>query len=295
MSKFEKKFGKYAISNITRLFIIFTLIGYAFYAFSPKVLDMLVFDMDSILRGQIWRIVTWVFIPLGGASIWTLLFIVCLLSLGSSLEAYFGTYRMNLYFFTGILINIVGAILIYAFTGHSVQLNMYFILFCMYMMLGLFMPDAEVRLYFVLPIKMKWLLILFFAEFGYEIFASIKNAVAYAKQFGLPASLGVMYGLINVSLMIFALINLFIFMFKNKRHVSLKQKRRQRQFQSQFEPAKPRPGSGIGHHKCAICGRTDEDDPSLTFRYCSKCAGNMEYCNEHLFTHEHIVIGRKEE
>lgn len=41
-------------------------------------------------------------------------------------------------------------------------------------------------------------------------------------------------------------------------------------------------------HKCAICGRTEADDPTLEFRFCSKCDGNYEYCQEHIFTHEHV-------
>ncbi|MFQ9748684.1 MAG: hypothetical protein ACLRYY_06955 [Anaerobutyricum soehngenii] len=41
-------------------------------------------------------------------------------------------------------------------------------------------------------------------------------------------------------------------------------------------------------HKCAVCGKTELDDPNLEFRYCSKCNGNYEYCNEHLFTHTHV-------
>ena len=49
----------------------------------------------------------------------------------------------------------------------------------------------------------------------------------------------------------------------------------------------PRPG-GVTKHKCAICGRTEQDDPTLEFRFCSKCEGNYEYCQEHLFTHQHI-------
>jgi hypothetical protein len=68
--------------------------------------------------------------------------------------------------------------------------------------------------------------------------------------------------------------------------VSHRQKKRQKQFHSQF--ATPRPGSGITKHKCAICGRTEQDDPTLTFRFCSKCEGNYEYCQEHLFTHTHV-------
>ncbi len=41
-------------------------------------------------------------------------------------------------------------------------------------------------------------------------------------------------------------------------------------------------------HRCAICGRTPKDNPDLEFRYCSRCKGNYEYCNDHLFSHEHV-------
>ena len=41
-------------------------------------------------------------------------------------------------------------------------------------------------------------------------------------------------------------------------------------------------------HKCCICGRTELDDDSLEFRFCSRCKGNKEYCNVHLFTHQHV-------
>ena len=45
--------------------------------------------------------------------------------------------------------------------------------------------------------------------------------------------------------------------------------------------------AGGAMHRCAVCGKTELDDPGLEFRFCSKCNGNYEYCQEHLFTHEH--------
>jgi hypothetical protein len=148
-------------------------------------------------------------------------------------------------------------------------------------MLGLFMPDATVRLYFVLPIRMKWLVIVYVLELGYEIFSYFR---AGASMGGTAAAIvvGIMYS----TQIVLALLNLVLFIFFCRHHVSHKQKKRQKEFKSQF--SQPRPGSGIAKHKCAICGRTEQDDPTLTFRYCSKCAGNYEYCQEHLFTHEHV-------
>lgn len=285
MDKLERKYGKYAIPNITRVFIIATLVGYAFQAFFPVVMEYIQFGVPEILKGQIWRIVSWLFIPVSSGSIWSLLFIICLLSLGSNLEYYFGTFRMNMYFFMGVLINIIGGLLFYFIFRIPVQLSMYYILFCMYLMLGIYMPEAEVRLYFVLPIKMKWMVIVFLLELLYEIFSAFKVGFAYASAYSQGTLFAIRAGLSLSGAVIFALINLIVFVLAGKRRVSLKHKKRQREFKSQF--SQPRPGSGIGQHKCAICGRTELDDPTLVFRYCSKCEGNKEYCQEHLFTHQH--------
>ena len=70
-----------------------------------------------------------------------------------------------------------------------------------------------------------------------------------------------------------------------KRYAPKEVKRRQ-EFKRQV--AEPRPGSGLSRHKCAVCGRTELTNPELEFRYCSKCEGNYEYCQDHLFTHQHI-------
>ena len=81
-------------------------------------------------------------------------------------------------------------------------------------------------------------------------------------------------------------LHMFWFFHAIKMRLSRKQRKRQKQFQSQMSA--PRPGSGISMHKCAICGRTEITNPELEFRYCSKCVGNREYCQDHLFTHTHV-------
>lgn len=287
MDRLEKKIGRYAIPNITRYMVFATLIGYALYYLSMVsdtvnvVLSALQFSAAGILHGQIWRIVSWILVPSSAPTFWSLLFVVCLLMLGQNMESYLGTFRMNVYFIGGILLSSIGGVLVYLFTGLSIYLTLYYILFSLYLMLGIFMPDATVRLYFVLPVRMKWLMLLYIVELAYEIFNYFRIGASIAGRSG-----AIMVGVVFSSQIIFALLNLGLFVFFCKRHISRKQKKRQRQFQSQF--SQPRPGSGITKHKCAICGRTELDDPTLTFRYCSKCAGSYEYCQEHLFTHEHI-------
>ena len=132
---------------------------------------------------------------------------------------------------------------------------------------------------------MKWMLALYFADLAYEIYENFR----VGSQFGsvLGHNVGMIMGVVLSAQIVFALINLGLFFYFTKQRVSRKQKKRQKEFRAQFA-AESRPGSGISKHKCAICGRTKLDDPNLVFRYCSKCEGNYEYCQDHLFTHKHV-------
>ena len=70
------------------------------------------------------------------------------------------------------------------------------------------------------------------------------------------------------------------------RRPTMAQVKRRRQFHKQVRTASTK--AGEPRHRCAICGRTELDNPNLEFRFCSKCDGNYEYCSDHLFTHEHV-------
>ena len=76
---------------------------------------------------------------------------------------------------------------------------------------------------------------------------------------------------------------------RNMRHLSPKQVKRKIVYQSRVKRAMPKPGAA--RHKCAICGKTEADGEDLEFRFCSKCDGMYEYCQEHLYTHKHVTKG----
>lgn len=277
LNKLEQKYGSKAIPNITRIFIAANLIGSVLLLTKGDVvLYYLQFSASAILHGQVWRLISWIFVPSGSISFLRLLFIFCLWTLGDSMESYLGSFRMNVYFFGGFLLYDIVGMLVFAVTHVSINLTMYYILIAMYLMLGLLMPEAEVRLYFVLPIKMKWMVLVYFVMFAYDVY----TYMSFGWQIGLA------YG----SEIVLALINLLVFIYGCKHRLSFRQnmhqKRRKAQFKAQF--SEPRPGSGISRHKCYICGRTELSNPELTFRYCSKCTGNKEYCQDHLFTHTHV-------
>ncbi|MBQ6845449.1 MAG: hypothetical protein IJO60_12565 [Agathobacter sp.] len=278
MEKLERKWGRYAVYELHKYLIGAYCIGFVLDYLPFDISLYLAFDMNSILHGQIWRLVTWVFCTQGGGLL-TLLFLFCLVPMGRTLEHFLGTFRMNVLLIGGMLFNLVGGILIYAVSslvlgfGLPVMLTNYYVLLSMFMALAICIPDATVNLYFILPIKMKWMLVVYIGSMLYELYQYyMYGGIVLALMFGAQ--------------IIFTLLNLFVFFHLSKIRLSRKQRKRQREFRAQMA-SEPRAGAGLTRHKCAICGRTEKDDPNLSFRYCSKCTGNKEYCQEHLFTHTH--------
>ncbi len=288
MDKLERKLGRYAVPNLSRYFVGAIVLGYVLSMRSPGFTDWISYDVSAILHGQIWRLFTWIFMPTTSLDFFGLLFLLCVLMWGSSLESMLGTFRMNVFLWGGVILSDVGGILIYVITkltlgtGASIYLSTYYILMSMLLALAICMPEGEVRLYFVLPIKMKWMLVFELLYLAYIVFNTFKTMIAYANG----TWLGWVLGLVQSSQIILAVANMFLFFWASKTHISRKQKKRQREFRAQF--SNPRPGSGISQHKCVICGRTELTNPELQFRYCSKCTGNKEYCQDHLFTHTHM-------
>ena len=121
------------------------------------------------------------------------------------------------------------------------------------------------------------MLVIYIVDLGYELITYFRAGIWIG--FGLGA------------VIIFALLNLFIFYYFTKVHVNRKQKERMKQFQEQVQMQQQMQSQKqvrLPKHKYTICGRTEVDSPDLVFRYCSKCVGTHAYCQEHLFTHEHI-------
>lgn len=280
MNKLERKWGRYAIPNMNRYLVLAIAIGYVIRLIVPSVLEYLDFSANAILHGQVWRLLTWIFsMPPSGNVFLVAIFLLCLIPMGQTLESFIGTFQMNVYIIGGILLSDIGGLLVYAFTRMPVYLSTYYILLSMFMALAICIPEAEVRIWFVLPIKMKWMLFIYIVDLAYEVYTYFRAGFLI----GIPA-----VGFVYSTEVVFAILNLVLFFVCSKPHLSRRQRKRRKEFRSQIQFHEPRPGSGIARHKCAICGRTELDDPNLNFRYCSKCAGNYEYCEDHIFTHQHI-------
>ena len=283
MSPFERKFGKYAIKNISFVLVACYGIGYVLELFLPGLIWYISLDPYAILHGQIWRLVTWVLNPPSSSNLFfVLLMMYFYCSIGTSLERTWGTYRYNVYLFSGMLFTIVGSFLLmgYAylfmtdtlaaygtvefFRIISVGFSTYYINMSIFLAYAATFPDASVLLMFIIPVKVKWLGIIY----GIMMFVSFLQGNTVGK-FVMAASL--------MNFIIFFLTS------RNMMHMNPKQIHRRHEFKKDIKR-----NTGVTKHKCAICGRTEVDSPQMQFRFCSKCDGNYEYCEEHLYTHMHV-------
>lgn len=289
MSNFEKKFGKYAIKNISLVLILFYACGYLINWINPVMFNYLTLNPYAILfKGQVWRLITWLIIPPENFSFFTLIMLYFYYSIGTTLERTWGTYRYNLYLFLGIIFTAVGAFalmgFVYLFQRDilfamgaenyfavlSTMFSTYYVNMSIFLAFAATFPDMQVLLFFFIPIKVKILGIIYGVLLVYEFIAGVGNKyLNAANRFVIGASL----------------LNFIVFFFtsRNMIHMSPKQVKRRQEFKREVKQS-----AKITRHKCAICGRTEETNPELEFRFCSKCDGNYEYCQDHLFTHAHV-------
>lgn len=319
MNKLERKFGRFAIHNLTLFLIGAYVIGYVFQFLNADMMTYLTLNPYSILHGQVWRIVTWVLVPPEQFDIFTIIMLLFYYSLGTSLEREWGAFRYNFYIIGGMLLTVAGAFVMYgiyewlvipdmesavayfldhymgievsaaqakSFAASAVEAGnasgviktIYYNLFAgfstYYINLSIFLafaasyPDMQVMLYFVIPLKIKWLAYLDVVYLIYQVYSACRIG-----EWGIVVTI------------IISLLNFIIFflMTRNYRRVSPKEVHRRNVYKKQVHQAQQR----VTTHRCAICGRTDEDE-TLEFRFCSKCNGNYEYCQHHLFTHTHV-------
>ncbi len=244
--------------------VVFWLLG----AVNPVLLSYLSFDPYLVLHGQVWRLVTFALYP---PSMGMLAFIAFYFYywIGSTLEQYWGTPKFNIYFFSGLILTLLYGFLVYFISGVRIQLNAQYVYLSMFFSFAAMFPDMQVLLFFIIPVKMKWLALV---DAAFFVLAVVTTRF--------PVNL----------LPIVAVLNFFVFCggellsrrprkatasTVNFRRESARLRREQRE--------------RLYTHKCAVCGRTDTDYPELEFRYCSRCAGYHCFCQDHINNHIHFT------
>ncbi len=265
LDKMERKYGKDAIRNLPAMIGALYAAGYLIYALMPELLMYLTLNPYLILHGQVWRIVSWILVPPSRLDLFTIIMLYFYFSLGRTLEYTWGAFRFNVYIISGIFFTVVGAFILY-FMGGNGYFSTYYINMSIFLAFALTYPDMEVMLYFLIPIKMKWMGLVY----GFFIVLSM-------VQGNWADRISIVMSLLNFVI--------FFLMSRNIRRFSPKEVHRRNEFKRNVQKVQPK---GMARHKCAICGRTEEDGAHLEFRFCSKCEGNYEYCQDHLFTHQHV-------
>ncbi len=319
LMKMEQKYGKYALDNLPLYLVACSVIGYFLQMVMPGLVEYLYLNPYLVLQGQIWRLFTWVLVPDGsfGSGLYGMfmmaLVLYCYYILGNNLQFAMGKFRYNIYIFSGLIFTVIGSFVLYGvaqvqfaevieylgeegaqnvFTmygttvieGKTVLLPAYWfrqvttdqIKMSMLLAIAAIYPDAVFRINFLIPIKAKWL--------------GIFYAVLMIYTF-------LMGDMATKIMTVASLLNFIVFFFATRdyRRISPKEQKRKMEYRQKVHQAQKAGNTAtyqgrtvITRHKCAICGRTELDDETLEFRYCSKCEGNYEYCSDHLYTHEHV-------
>ena len=273
---------RFGIPNLMRVIVIGNVAVYVLMlltqANDANALSFLTFNLNALLHGEVWLLVTFVFVPAYSSPFALLISLYFYYWIGSTLERQWGTAKFNLYYISGALLTVLGVVLASLITGNPyltaagtgyVNLSMFFAFAFLF-------PDTTVLLFFILPVKMKWLAYLDGALFAFDIIKAI-GAHNWA----------------GVVLPIVALLNFAVFIWPEvhylKERAKYQNSRKTVQFrQAQQQQAKQAQQQGY-RHKCAVCGRTDTDYPDLQFRYCSKCVGYHCFCQDHIFNHVHFT------
>lgn len=262
-NKIEQKYSKYAVCGLMKYLL-------ACYIMGILIPDRLYYtylslDMYYILKGQVYRLLSFMIYPPSRNLIFFLLFVYVYYNLGNILEYRLGSFRFNLYIFSGILFHIIGSLLTYLIFRHSVILTPSSLNLSIFLAFAFTFPDMEFRLYFILPIRAKVLGIIYLCISAFSFLVG-----------GLSIKLSI----------IFSLLNFFVFYYFTGRKQLFKTDIFRKSKEKTKKDIKIVTKSRV--RTCKICARTSESDENLEFRYCSKCKGNHEYCMEHIFTHIHI-------
>lgn len=308
MKNLRRRFDRFCFENRSKgipnlmLYItIGTAIVYLMSLFdnSDTLYYVLCFDRALILQGQVWRLFTYVFTYSGGNILFTLIILICYYSLGRAIENAWGTFRFNLFYFSGVILMDIFAMVFggttFSVGGYSMDVTTlvagnlaYYLNLSLFLSYATLYPNSHFLLFFIIPVK-AWIFALL------DLVLTFSDVVQYTAAGLFPFSL---FPLVAIG-------NYFLFFGKdvlNVIPVSWRVNARRlfkKKGQAKKTGAVPFPTAGSYQatvetvkapytHKCTVCGRTDITNPELEFRYCSKCSGYHCYCQDHISNHTHI-------
>jgi hypothetical protein len=275
--RLQRRFGWLAVPNVT----IFLMAGQAALYLASMLpdgvsLDRVMLDPAKVAQGQVWRLVTFLFAPPNQRPIFVVFYFMLFHLFGTTLEREWGTFKYNMFLLIGWIANVVAAFVGWVLIGQQLGIagnedamkllsapasNM-FLYSSLFLAFARLYPDFTLNLFFILPIRIRWLALLQWATYGYLM----------------------VRGNWMVRMLIIATVLNYLLFFGREHWRELRQGQRRRSFQSSAKQA-----TAMAKHTCVVCGLSSAESPRTLFRYCSKCSGQRCYCPEHIRDHEHVI------
>jgi len=168
--RLEYKYGRYAIHNLM-VYITTTMLAIYFLQnlLNVPILQYTILTRAGLMRGEIWRIITFIFTPPMASPFWILLSLYFYYFIGSSLENQWGAFKFNIYYLTGIIGMVIAALI----SGYG---DVQYLNLSLFLAFAQLFPDTEFMLFFILPIKAKYLAYFDWVLFGFGFLFGSFNA-----------------------------------------------------------------------------------------------------------------------
>ena len=281
VDRFAYSHPHFGIPNLMKFIVGGNIIVYLLAMFSSwSSVSFLAFNLERVLHGELWRLVTFIFVPDGSSLFFLAVSLYFYYFIGSTLEREWGTAKFSLYYLSGVVLTLLSTIVATLITGYSFTVaGTGYINMSMFFAFAMLYPETQVLLFFIIPLKIKWLA---WIDAGFFALTIVSNL------FG-----GNVVGWI---VPLIAILNFVIFFWTalcdeiNYRRGRVRHQTSHQtiQFKQAARQQRKKEAERGYRHKCEVCGRTDADHPELEFRYCSKCAGYHCFCQDHIFNHEHF-------
>jgi hypothetical protein len=257
LDRLQRRFGRFAVPHVTEGLIACQVLAYCASRLQPQFLAKIQLVPRLVLEGEVWRLATFVAQPPAMHPVFVFFFWYFFYLMGMALEGTWGTFRYNVYLLTGYVATVAAS-----FLQRDAPASVTFLQGSIFLAFAYLYPNFEILLFFILPVKVKWLALLQGAFYVY----------------------GLLYGSWLARLLIAASLCNFVLFFWHDIYLRMRAGRRRMAGQAAQIQAAGRP-----RHTCVICGANNLTHPKMSFRYCSKCTGGLCYCAEHLHDHAHLV------
>jgi len=285
VDRFAYNHPRFGIPNLMRYIVFGNALVYLLTVFAGyNAVSFLEFNWLAIKSGELWRLVTFIFMPGYSSSrqvIWLLLFLYLYYMIGTTLEREWGTAKFSLYYLSGVVLTVAAGVIMALVTGQNVFIpGAGYVNLSLFFAFAMLYPDTRFLILYIIPVKVKWLAWLDAAVFGLSVLTSLLHL-----------------DLVGALLPVIALLNFFVFFWTNiSDEISYRRGRTRHQsshqtiqFKAAVRQQRKKEAEQGYRHKCSVCGRTDTDFPDLEFRYCSRCAGYHCFCQDHINNHVHFT------